>query len=187
LTHPLDSAPPRVPHDANAAAGPPRALTRLCDAVVETAKAFLGLCMGAIVLITVGAVWWRYVLNAPVAWIEQVSNMLFIWIVFVGAAVLYRQQLHIAVDVFVRMLPDRLIGIAFWMIELANLAFIAILFVYSLKLSIDVLGNTTGALDITPAWYYFSAPVACAMMMLFFVEKVFDPSRRVPTGAAGEF
>ncbi len=178
---------PAAPQQPSGPTGPPRALTRLCDAVTETAKVLLGLCMGAIVLITVGAVWWRYVLNAPVAWIEQVSNMLFIWIVFVGAAVLYRQQLHIAVDVFIRMLPDRLLGIAFWMIELANLTFIVILFAYSLKLSIDVLGNTTGALDITPAWYYFSAPVACAMMMLFFVEKVFDPSRRVPTGAAGEF
>jgi len=176
-----------VRHYPSGASGPARALTRLCDAVTETAKAALGLCMGAIVLITVGAVWWRYVLNAPIAWIEQVSNMLFIWIVFVGAAVLYRQQLHIAVDVFVRMLPDRLAGIAFWMIELANLTFIVLLFTSSLKLSIDVLGNTTGALDITPAWYYFSAPVACAMMMLFFVEKVVDPSRRVPTGAAGEF
>jgi TRAP-type C4-dicarboxylate transport system permease small subunit len=176
-----------MPPDVNGMAAPARALKRLCDVVTETAKAFLGLCMGAIVLITIGAVWWRYVLNAPIAWIEQVSNILFIWIVFIGAAVLYRQQLHIAVDVFVRLLPDRLIGIAFWMIELANLSFIAILFAYSLKLSIDVLGNTTGALDITPAWYYFSAPVACVMMMLFFVEKVFDPSRRVPTGAAGEF
>jgi TRAP-type C4-dicarboxylate transport system permease small subunit len=165
----------------------PPALTRLCDAVTEAAKVLLGSFMGAIVVITVAAVWWRYVLNAPIAWIEQVSNMLFIWIVFVGAAVLYRQQLHIAVDVFVRMLPDRFANVAFWGIELANLAFIVILFLASLKLSIDVLGNTTGALDITPAWYYFSAPVACAMMMLFFVEKIFDPSRRVPTGAAGEF
>ena len=187
MAQPIDPLVDNEPQDNRGSFGPRRVLTRFCDAVMEAAKVFLGLSMGAIVVITVAAVWWRYVLNAPIAWIEQVSNMLFIWIVFIGAAVLYRQQLHIAVDMFIRMLPDRILGIAFWIIELANLSFIVILFLSSLKLSIDVLGNTTGALDITPAWFYFSAPVACAMMMLFFVEKIFDPSRRVPTGSVGDF
>lgn len=68
-----------------------------------------------------------------------------------------------------------------------QILFIVILFIYSLKLSIDVLDNTTGALDITPAWYYFSAPVASAMMVLYFFEKIFDPDKRVPHGQAGEF
>jgi TRAP-type C4-dicarboxylate transport system permease small subunit len=164
-----------------------RGLTRLCDLVTEAANLVIGSCMAAIVLITLGAVWWRYVLNSPIAWIEQVSNMLFIWIVFVGSAVLYRQKLHIAVDMFMEMLPDRLKPWGFWMIEMLNLSFIVVLFVYSLKLSIDVLPNTTGALDISPAYYYFSAPVSCAMMMLYFVEKIFDPTKRVPTGIAGDF
>lgn len=187
MAHTLDGPADGVPPDDLPVGGARRALTRICDAVAGAAKAFLGTCMAAIVLITIAAVWWRYVLNAPLAWIEQVSNMLFIWIVFVGSAILYRQQLHIAVDVFVRMLPERMASIMFWIIEVANLFFIVILFVYSLKLSIDVLDTTTGALDITPAWFYFSAPVACAMMMLFFIEKIFDPSRREPSGEVGEF
>lgn len=187
MAHTLHGPADRVPLDDVPVGGPRRVLTRICDAVAGAGKAFLGVCMAAIVLITIAAVWWRYILNAPIAWIEQVSNMLFIWIVFVGAAILYRQQLHIAVDVFVRMLPERMTSLIFWMIEIANLCFILILFGYSLKLSIDVLDTTTGALDITPAWFYFSAPVACAMMVLFFVEKIFDPSRREPTGQAGEF
>ena len=113
--------------------------------------------------------------------------MLFIWIVFIGAAILYRQRLHIAVDLFTEMLPARLKPFAYWMIEGLSLVFVVILFWSSLKLAIDVLPNTTGALDITPAWYYFAAPVSCAMMMLFFVEKVLDPSKREPVGFAGDF
>ncbi len=160
---------------------------RLSDVVTEVAKAALGLCVAAIVLITLAAVWWRYVVNAPISWIEQVSNILFIWITFIGAAVLYRQKLHIGVDMFIGMLNGRAHQVMFWVIELANLIFIVVLFVYSVKLSIDVLPNTYGALDITPAWFYVSAPVACAMMMLYFVEKIVDPSKRQPEGVAGEF
>jgi TRAP-type C4-dicarboxylate transport system permease small subunit len=157
------------------------------DVVTAIAKAFLGSCVALIVLITLAAVWWRYVMNSPIAWIEQVSNILFIWITFVGAAVLYRQKLHIGVDMFIEMLKGRAKEVMSWAIELANLTFIVVLFIYSLKLSIDVLPNTYGALDITPAFFYFSAPVSCAMMMLYFVEKIVDPSKRRPEGWAGDF
>ncbi|QCI66011.1 TRAP transporter small permease [Phreatobacter stygius] len=160
---------------------------RICDAITEVAKLVLGTCVAAIVLITLAAVWWRYVVNAPIAWIEQVSNILFIWITFIGAAVLYRQKLHIGVDMFIDMLAGRARQIMFWVIETGNLGFIVVLFIYSVKLSIDVLPNTYGALDITPAWFYFSAPVACVMMMFFFVEKIVDPSKRVPEGSVGDF
>jgi TRAP-type C4-dicarboxylate transport system permease small subunit len=149
-------------------------------------KAILGAIMAIIVLITLAAVWWRYVINAPIAWTEQVSNMLFVWTVFLGSAVLYREKLHIGVDMFVNMLPQRFSGLAFWFIEICNLIFIVTLFIYGLKLSIDVIPQTYGALDITPAVYYFAAPVSCALMILYFIEKIVDPSKRVPTGHAGE-
>jgi TRAP-type C4-dicarboxylate transport system permease small subunit len=149
-------------------------------------KAILGAIMAIIVLITLAAVWWRYVINAPIAWTEQVSNMLFVWTVFRGSAVLYREKLHIGVDMFVNMLPQRFSGLAFWFIEICNLIFIVTLFIYGLKLSIDVIPQTYGALDITPAVYYFAAPVSCALMILYFIEKIVDPSKRVPTGHAGE-
>lgn len=164
-----------------------RLVIRLSDIVTEAAKVVLGVCLALIVLITLAAVWWRYVLAAPIAWIEQVSNILFIWITFVGAAVLYRQKLHIGVDMLIEKLTGRAKTAMFWAIETGNLAFILVLFVYSLKLSIDVLPSTYGALDITPAWFYLSAPTACAMMALYFVEKIVDPTKRAPQGSVGEF
>ncbi len=89
----------------------------LSNTVTEIAKFVLGLCVAAIVLITLAAVWWRYVVNAPIARIEQVSNILFIWITFIGAAVLYRQKLHIGVDMFIGMLKGRAQQVMFWVIE----------------------------------------------------------------------
>jgi TRAP-type transport system small permease protein len=164
-----------------------RFVVALCDRMTDAAKFLLGACIAAIVLITLAAVWWRYVLGNPLSWVEQVSNMIFIWVVFVGSAVLYRQNLHIGVDVFLGMLNEKNREIWKWVIELGNLLFIVVLFVFSLKLTIDVIPNTAGALDISPAYYYASAPVACMMMMLYFIEKLVDPSKRLPSGEAGEF
>jgi TRAP-type transport system small permease protein len=162
-------------------------IVRLCDVVTEAAKLLLGGCIAAIVLITLGAVIFRYVLDSPLSWVEQVSNMIFIWIIFTGSAVLYRQNLHIGVDMFLFMLNEKHRAVWKWVIECLNLTFIVILFIYSLKLTLDVSSNTAGALDISPAYYYIAAPVSCLMMMLFFIEKIVDPAKRVPLGEAGEF
>ena len=53
-----------------------------CNVMTEGAKFLLGFCVAAIVLITLAAVWQRYVMGNPLSWIEQVSNMFFVWIVF---------------------------------------------------------------------------------------------------------
>jgi TRAP-type transport system small permease protein len=162
-------------------------IVAICDRLTELAKLFLGSCIAAIVLITLAAVWQRYVADNALSWVEQVSNMLFIWVVFIGSAVLYRQNLHIGVDAFVMALSEKNRAIWKWVIELLNLTFIVILFIFSAKLTIDVSGNTAGALDISPAYYYASAPISCLMMMLYFVEKVVDPTKRLPEGEVGEF
>src|SRR3712207_4835011 len=107
-------------------------ISAIAEAVTRVVNAVLGGLIAVIVVITVAAVWWRYALNSPIAWTEQVSNMLFVWIVFLGAAVLYRQKLHIGVDMFVNMLPARFKDVAFWAIEICNILFVIVLFIFSL-------------------------------------------------------
>lgn len=153
-------------------------LTKSCDLIAWAAKVFIGALVGAIVVITLASVWWRYVLNAPLAWPEQVSRILFVWITFVGAAVLYRERLHVAIDMFMAPLPRAARRAVGWVIELLILAFNFVLLLYGLKLSVDTLGQTFGALDITPASFYFAAPVAAGMMIVYFLERISTSARR---------
>ena len=153
-------------------------LTKSCDLIAWAAKVFIGALVGAIVVITLASVWWRYVLNAPLAWPEQVSRILFVWITFVGAAVLYRERLHVAIDMFMAPLPRAARRAVGWAIELLILAFNFVLLLYGLKLSVDTLGQTFGALEITPASFYFAAPVAAGMMILYFLERISTSARR---------
>jgi len=153
-------------------------LNTVCDAFERLARLVLGVLIGAIVAITLAAVWWRYLLNAPLAWPEQVSRIMFVWVTFLGAAILYRANLHVAIDMFVSPLPRAARRAVGWLVELTILAFNLVLLVYGLKLSIDTLDQTFGALDISPASFYFAAPVAAGLMILFFLERVITPERR---------
>lgn len=155
---------------------------KLCEGADQLSRVIIGGSILAIVLITLVAVWYRYALDAPVSWSEQVCRILFVWSVFAGAAVLYRQMLHIAIDMFVVMLPKPVQGVVFWVNQLLMLISAILLFVYGLRISLDNMGQTFGALDITPSWFYFAAPYCGLLMILFFVEKLLDPARREPDG-----
>lgn len=161
------------------------ALTAFCELLIRVAKALLGVLVVAIVGVTLAAVWWRYVLNAPLAWPEQISRIFFVWMTFLGAAVLYRERLHVAIDMFVTMVPPRTRFGLLWLVEILLLAFNAVFFIYGLKLSLDTLGQTFGALDISPATFYLAAPVSAALMILFFIERAVVPARRLALDNVG--
>ncbi|PTM40976.1 TRAP transporter small permease [Bosea sp. 124] len=154
----------------------------LCDVCEWVSRVIVGGSLAAIVVITVVAVWYRYGLNNPLSWTEQVCRILFVWSVFAGATVLYRQMLHIAIDMFVLMLPQRFQTAIFWVNQALMLLIAVMMLWFGLQISIGTLGQTFGALEITPAWFYFAAPFCGALIILFWIEKLFDPQKRDPTG-----
>jgi len=155
---------------------------RLCDASEWLSRGIIGGSILAIVLITIVAVWYRYVLNAPLAWTEQVCRILFVWSVFAGAAVLYRHVLHIAIDMFVLMMPKGLQTTLAWINHILMLFTGLMIFGYGLQISIGTWDQTFGALEITPASFYSAAPYCGLLIILYWVEKQIDPSARQPSG-----
>ncbi|MBS9402228.1 TRAP transporter small permease [Halomonas sp. TRM85114] len=49
----------------------------------------------------------RSLLNQSLPWADELARMLFIWLVFIGAAAAFARFEHIAVDILVRKLPKR--------------------------------------------------------------------------------
>ncbi len=154
----------------------------LCNGAEQFSRFIVGGSIAAIVTITIVAVWYRYALNAPLSWTEQVCRILFVWSVFAGAAILYRQMLHIVIDMFVLMLPPRAQGILFWINQGLMLLVGVLMLVFGLEVSIGTLGQTFGALEISPAVFYFAAPYCGLLIILFWVEKLLDPAMREPSG-----
>ncbi|MCE8023323.1 TRAP transporter small permease [Billgrantia aerodenitrificans] len=49
----------------------------------------------------------RSLLNRSLPWADELARMLFIWLIFVGAAAAFARYEHIAVDLLLRKLPQR--------------------------------------------------------------------------------
>ncbi|WP_340107385.1 TRAP transporter small permease [Pikeienuella sp. HZG-20] len=144
---------------------------RALDLVEKAVALLVGLLLAGIVFIMLLAIWSRYIENDSLAWTEQVSRILFVWITFLGAAVLYRRGAHIAIDFFLDLMPRRLAAIVRAANETMMLGLFLVLLIYGAKLSISNLGQTYGALDVSPSTHYFAAPVSAALMILFWLER----------------
>ena len=73
---------------------------RLIPMLVRLERAVLSGLMAAIVILTLAQVFWRYGLERPLQWSEEVARYCFVWLTFLGAAVLMRQREgHPAIDV----------------------------------------------------------------------------------------
>jgi TRAP-type transport system small permease protein len=171
--------PENRPNNLGGFAGVWRRVSDLCEWV---ARGIVGVSIIAIVGITIASVWFRYAQNAPVSWSEQVCRILFVWSVFAGAAVLYRNALHIVIDMFILMLPPGAQKLLGWINETLMLVVGILMVWFGLDISINTLGQTYGALEITPATFYFAAPFCGVLIIVFWLEKMLDPSRRVAQG-----
>src|SRR5262245_1680277 len=89
-------APPALPR-----------LSRIVGALDLALEAVTGSLLAATVIICLIQVFCRYVLNNSLSWPEEMARWAFVWLVFVGSAMLTRRSGHIAIDLLPRALSPR--------------------------------------------------------------------------------
>ncbi|MDR1534264.1 MAG: TRAP transporter small permease [Planctomycetota bacterium] len=134
----------------------------LHDFDLRLASVFLVL----LIAITVAGVFFRYYLNRPLTWLEEVQLACFIWVAFLGACAVARKTGHIAIDAFVGIFPMFLRKVAKTVTHLVIIAAIGFLGYYSLLFvnQMYTSGRSTNILLI-PNWLIYAVvPAACLYM-----------------------
>ena len=81
--------------------------TKFLDGLESVEKAFLMVTAAIMVIVIVYQVVLRYVFSASNAWSEELARYLFIYDVFIAAAIALRRGSHLQVDVFLNLLKPR--------------------------------------------------------------------------------
>lgn len=110
----------------------------------------------------------RRVVNRPFVWAEDLVVLLFVWVTYLGAAVLYSNGKLITVDLFVMALPKMAKTAASVLVDLL----IAVFSIYVLLVATQFLGKQImlghklgGALGL-PSWTMTLAIVASIALMV---------------------
>lgn len=142
-----------------------RPLNRVVDACVMALMAVL-----AVVLFI--AVLTRYLFNFPLAWSEEVSRYAFVWLSFLGAELCFRTNMHVGVDLLVKVFPLRLQEIV-WRAGQALAGFLLIgLLTAGINITAVAHDQLSPALGIRMSWVYVAVPVGAALMLLELVIQI---------------
>jgi TRAP-type C4-dicarboxylate transport system permease small subunit len=85
-----------------------RFLKRVNDVLGWVEMAILGLFVTVMFAVVFGQVFFRYVLNQPSPWTEELARYLFIWISMIGAAYGVKQQSHFGFEMLVKKMSPRM-------------------------------------------------------------------------------
>lgn len=145
---------------------------------------FLALLMGVLVCITVGGVFMRYVMNAPWHWVEEMSGLLMVWIVFCGVFFAERDNENLTITFLSDAMKPRLRQINFVLMTLLSIAILAIAAWWSWGLAETVQARMTRILGVSLFWIYVPVTIGFAATALLMLKRLFNPQAHA--GDAGD-
>ena len=130
--------------------------------------------LAVLIVLTFAGVIWRYVFNAPFTWLEEVQTSCMVWIVFAGAGAAFRMGNHVAIEMIVDMMPEKMQKAMNWIISVVVVIVIGFLFKQSLGF-IQVFmrsGRSTSMLKIPYAWVYGISIFAYIDMIISYFYSI---------------
>lgn len=122
----------------------------------------------------------RYLFNMPLTWPEEVARYIFIWVVFLGAAVAFRAQAHLGMDFATSKLSPGIRRALARAIEVLILGFL-LLILYITPEVVDVTQYQRSAvIHVQMSWVYLAFPVASILMILDLFVRWFCPGSCQP-------
>ncbi|MFW5488861.1 MAG: TRAP transporter small permease [Desulfovibrio sp.] len=139
--------------------------------------------MGVMLLLIFMQVITRYFFGYTFEWSEELARFLFVWVVFLGSALLMGQGGHLAVRLLPSKLEGRMSGIALQLfINLCSCAFILLLLIQGAKMTRVMTFQTAPGLGISMSAVYVIIPVSAVLMLLYLgrdTMKVFREMREI--------
>jgi TRAP-type C4-dicarboxylate transport system permease small subunit len=70
-------------------------------------EVIVGLQVAVLSVVVLLQVFFRYVLNFPLAWSEELSRFLLVWVVLLGAAIGIKRKSHFSIDIVFKKFPQK--------------------------------------------------------------------------------
>ena len=123
-------------------------LFRTCDVVERAAKILMAILIVSMVVLIGSQVGFRYALNEPLAWTEEVARHLMIWSALLGAAVAYRRKGHLGMDILVMHLHKPWRRIVEMILQVLSIGFFGILVIHGIPLVDRTMRQFSSAIRI---------------------------------------
>lgn len=170
----------------NPIAGLASLFERLNDRLLAVCKALIIAIVAILAIILISAVFYRYALNNAIAWSEEGSKYLMVWLTFLGAPIALRHAGHINIDLLVKLFPPRGRQAFYLFINLVITATMGVLFWKGVEFAELGARQVASSFNFSMVWMYVAVPVGSALTCLVAIELalksllgVADPSKGI--------
>lgn len=145
----------------------------------------------ALFAILVAVVTWqvftRQILNSPSQWSESLSRYLFVWVGLFGAALVFGERGHLAIDVGVRQLPQKIQKWIAVLVQAIIIAFSAYLLVWGgWRAAMNAWQQNLSGLPTTVGPWYLAMPIAGIVIIVYSVYHLLNVIIERDTPFGGE-
>lgn len=147
-----------------------------CDPFLPI-RVLTGAALALIVILTLAQVFYRYFLDSPILWSEELSRLVVVWMTFIGASAVCWQGRHLAVDVFFNILPDRIRKTIRILNQLLAIGFLAVLTYKSIRIVRLENFQDMSILPLPQGTVRLAATIGGGLMILAILARLFFARR----------
>ena len=126
----------------------------------------LFLLMAAMVVVIAAQVWYRFVMNDPLDWSEEMGRYLFVWISFMGAAAGVRYQVHLGIDIIEKLVSKTIYRFVVLLANLIIQIFLLVIIYWGFKILGVIRFQTSPSMGISMIYPYMAVPVGSLFMFI---------------------
>ncbi|EJW09294.1 putative N-acetylneuraminate transporter [Rhodovulum sp. PH10] len=122
----------------------------------------------------------RYLLGFTFEWSEELARFLFVWVVFLGSALILGEDGHLSVELVPRLLKGTKPGLVLDVfINACGYVFILLLIVQGWVMTETMTFQESPGLGIPMSWVYVIMPVSGILMLLYHVRDTVKIVRKI--------
>lgn len=162
-------------------------MQKIYKALCAVEGLLLKLLFIAMTLVVWARVFNKITINAQMAWSEELSRYLFVWVVFIATAYASGEKVHIGVTALVERLPKTAARAVELVCYILCLVFSGVLIYYTLKImSVQIsFGQTSPSLHLPMSVAYAGMAVGGVFMLCHYVIHIFNFFQRGKNPAEG--
>jgi TRAP-type transport system small permease protein len=140
---------------------------RKADDALYAAEVVFGVALTLLMVIAVFLqVFFRYVVNNPLNWSEELSRYVFVWVSMVGASIGMKKKAHYGLDALHRLLPEKQGKVIEVFLYSLVSTFLLVLIYFGIDLNREIHLQKAPGLEISMAIPYSAIPVGSLLMFL---------------------
>ena len=126
----------------------------------------LAVLMAVMVVVIALQVWYRFILNNPLDWSEELGRYVFVWISFLGSAAGVRYQVHLGIDVLEKIVGPDVFRYVVALINVVTQIFLVFVIYWGFTLLTIVRFQTSPSMLIPMTYPYAAVPVGAIFMLI---------------------